>query len=247
MKRFMVLPVVALLALAACSSGGSKKNASTNSTTSSTPSTPVTVQAFSPEPNSVQGVCGNGIVIDLAVKSKDPNLLKAGIRAAQPGQPGRNPIYQNLVVTLSTTDPALGGPQANIAGLFQIVSVSQQPDGSGEIWATWVNGQPRFGVDLDSTLDAYVVSDAAPATVPADRTGLNVVSNVVHVPFHVAGAVGNTPCSQTTTTVAGATTTSGRATTTTVHTTTTKAATTTTHTTPSTTAAPPPTSSAPGQ
>jgi hypothetical protein len=239
MKRFMVLPVVALLTLAACSSGGSKKNASANSTTSSTASTQVTVQAFSPEPNSVQGVCGNGIVIDLAIRSKDPNLLKAGIRAAQPGQPGRNPIYQNLVVTLSTTDPALGGPQANIAGLFQIVSVSQQSDGSGEIWATWVNGQPRFGVDLDSALDAYVVSDAAPATVSADRTGLNVVSNVVHVPFHVAGAVGNTPCSQTTTTVSGATSTTGR-TTTTVRTTTSKA-TTTTHATTSSTAAPTPT------
>jgi hypothetical protein len=49
------------------------------------------------------------------------------------------------------------------------VSVSQQSDGSGEIWATWVNGQPRFGVDLDSALDAYVVGDPAPATVPADR------------------------------------------------------------------------------
>jgi hypothetical protein len=81
-----------------------------------------------------------------------------------------------------------------------------------------------------------VVSDPAPATVPADRTGLNVVSNVVHVPFHVAGAVGNTPCSQTTTTVSGATSTSGR-TTTTTHTTTSKA-TTTTHATTSTTAAP---------
>jgi hypothetical protein len=235
MKRFMVLPVVALLALAACSSGGSKKNTASG-TTSSTAATPATVQAFSPEANSVQGVCGNGIVIDLAIRSKDPNLLKAGIRAAQPGQPGRNPIYQNLVVTLSTTDPALGGPQANIAGLFQIVSVSQQSDGSGEIWATWVNGQPRFGVDLDSALDAYVVSDPAPATVPADRSGLNVVSNVVHVPFHVAGAVGNTPCSETTTTVSGATSTSGR-TTTTTHTTTSKA-TTTTHATTSTTAAP---------
>src|SRR3954463_2998683 len=159
MKRFMVLPVVAGLILAACSSGGSKKNTAA-STTSSSSATAVTVQVFSPEPNSVQGVCGNGIVIDLSIRAKDPNLLKSAIRAAQPGQPGRNPAYQNLVVTLSTTEPALGGPQANIAGLFQIVSVSQQPDGSGEIWATWVNGQPRFGVDVDSALDAFVVGDA---------------------------------------------------------------------------------------
>src|SRR3954447_4926462 len=211
MKRFMVLTATAALVLAACSSGGSKKTAS--STTSSSAPTAATVQAFSPEPNSVQGVCGNGIVIDLSIRAKDPNLLKAAIRAAQPGQPGRNPIYQNLVVTLSTTEPALGGPQANIAGLFQIISVSQQPDGSGEVWATWVNGQPRFGVDLDSALDAYVLSDAAPATAPADRTGLNVVSNVVHVPFHVAGAVGSTPCAATTSVPASASST-GRTTTT---------------------------------
>jgi hypothetical protein len=164
--------------------------------------------------------------------------LKAAIRAAQPGQPGRNPAYQNLVVTLATTEPSLGGPQANIAGLFQIVSVSQQPDGSGEIWATWVNGQPRFGVDVDSAVDAYVVSDPAPATVPADRSGLNVVSNVVHVPFHVAGSVGNTPCAPTTTTSGSTssttrTTTTAR-TTTTLHTTTTRATTSTTSPTPTT-------------
>ncbi len=240
MKRFMVMSAAALLVLAACSSGGSKKSTAAKSTTSTSAATPVTLTVYSPEANSVQGVCGNGIVIDLAVKSKDPNLLKSGIRAAQPGQPGRNPIYQNLVVTLSTTEPALGGPQANIAGLFQIVSVSQS-DGSGEIWATWVNGQPRFGVDLDSALDAYVVSDPAPATVPADRAGLNVVSNVAHVPFHVAGSVGNTPCSQTTTTVSGATSTSGR-TTTTARTTTSRASTTTRATTSTTHATTPPTS-----
>jgi hypothetical protein len=130
MKRFMVLTVAAALVLAACSSGGSKKKAA-SSTTSSTAATPATVQVFSPEPNSTQGVCGNGIVIDLAIRAKDSNLLKAAIRPGQPGQPGRNPAYQNLVVTLSTTEPGLGGPQANIAGLFQIVSVSQQSDGSG--------------------------------------------------------------------------------------------------------------------
>src|SRR3954470_19957363 len=118
MKRFMVLTVAAAMVLAACSSG-SKKKAASNSTTSSTAATAATVQVFSPEPNSIQGVCGNGIVIDLAIKSRDSNLLKAAIRPSQPGQPGRNPAYQNLVVTLSTTEPGLGGPQGNIAGLFQ--------------------------------------------------------------------------------------------------------------------------------
>jgi hypothetical protein len=237
MKRFMVLTVAVAVVLAACSSGGSKKKAASNSTTSSTAATAATVQVFSPEPNSIQGVCGNGIVIDLSIKSRDSNLLKAAIRASQPGQPGRNPAYPNLVVTLSTTEPSLGGPQANIAGLFQIVSVSQQSDGSGEVWATWVNGQPRFGVDIDSALDAYIVGQDAPATVPADRAGLNVASNVAHVPFHVAGSVGNQACAPTTSTPASSTSTSGR-TTTTARTTTSKA-TTTTHATTSTTSVTP--------
>src|SRR5436305_77223 len=196
MKRFMVLSVAATLVLAACSSGGSKKTAS--STTSSSAATAATVTAFSPEPNSIQGICGNGIVVDLAIKSRNPELLRAAIRSGQTGQNGRNPAYQNLVVTLSTTEPSLGGPQANIAGLFQIVSVSQQPDGSGEVWATWVNGQPRFGIDVDSALDAYIVGEPAPATVPADRAGVNGASNIAHVPFHVAGSVGSTPCAPTT-------------------------------------------------
>jgi hypothetical protein len=224
MKRFMVLSMVAAVLLAACSSGGSKKTSA--SSTSSSALTAVTLQAFSPEPNSIQGVCGVGIVIDLSIRSKDLNLVKAGIRAAQNGQPGRNPVYQNLVVTLATTDPALGGSQANIAGLFQIVSISQQPSGEGEVWLTWTNGQPRFGVDVDSTLDAYVLGDPAPATVPSDHTGLNVVSNVVHVPFHVAGSVGNTPCAATSTSAPGSSSTTGR-TTTTARTTTSKATTTT--------------------
>src|SRR5438270_12979762 len=234
MRRLIVLPLVAAVLLAACSSGGSNKTSASSSTSSSAP-TEVTLQAFSPEPNSIQGVCGDGIVIDLSVRSKNLNLVKAGLRAALAGQPGRNPVYQNIVVTLSTTDPSLGGSQANIAGLFQIVSISQQPSGEGEVWLTWTNGQPRFGIDVDSTLDAYVLGEAAPATVPADHTGLNVVSNVVHVPFHVAGSVGNTPCAATTTTSGSST--PGR-TTTTFRTTTSKA-TTTTKSTTSTTPSPP--------
>jgi hypothetical protein len=92
------------------------------------------------------------------------------------------------VVTLSTTDTSIGGPQANLADLFQLVGVSQQSDGSAEVWATWVNAAAKFGVDVDSALEAYVVRGDAPATVPSDRNGLDVVSNVIQVQFHIAGA-----------------------------------------------------------
>jgi hypothetical protein len=227
MRRFLVLFITAALLLAACSSGGSKKKtAAVSSTTSSTSATAVTGQAFSPEPSSTQGVCGVGIVADLAFKSKDASLLKVGFRAVSPGRPGRAAVFPNLVVTLTTTDAALGGPQANLADLFQIVSTSQLVDGNTEVWATWTNPAARFGVDVDSVLEAYVLRNDAPATVPADRSGLDLVSNVIHTSFHVAGPGCTTSTSSS---VPGGSTTSRPLTTTTTRlTTTTKATTTTT-------------------
>jgi hypothetical protein len=228
MRRFLVLFITAALVLAACSSGGSKKKpAAVSSTTSSTSATAVTGQAFSPEPKSTQGVSGTGIVVDVAFRSKDPTLVKAGIRTSGPGRPGRNAAFPGLVITLSTTDASLGGPQANLADLFQIVSVSQQEDGSAEVWATWVNAAAKFGVDVDSVLEAYVVRGDAPATVPADRNGLDVVSNVLNVSFHIAGLAAGGTSTSSSSSVPAASTTSRVATTTTRLTTTTKATTTT--------------------
>ena len=102
--------------------------------------------------------------------------------------------------------------------LFQIVSISKQSDGSTEVWATWINGKASFGLDVDSTLEAYVVNGDAPATVPTDRTGLDVLSNIVTVRFHVSAAAAGTSTSS-----AGGliSTTSGARTTTTLRTTTT--------------------------
>ena len=215
MRRLMVLTLVAALALTACSS--SKKKTASSGTTSTSASTRVTGQAYSPEDGSTQGVNSTGIVIDLAFRSKEPDLVKATVRAATAGKPGRNANFPGLVVTLSTTAASLGGPQANLADLFQIVGVSTQSDGSSEVWATWINGKALFGLDVDSTLEAYVVSGDAPATVPTDRTGLDVVSNIVTFKFHISAGP------PTSTTAAGgvtATSFSGR-TATTFHTTTT--------------------------
>ena len=232
-----MLLITATLVLAACSSGGSKKKATAASTTTSSTAaaTAVTGQAFSPEPNSTQGVSGTGIVVDLAFRSKDPTLVKAGIRTTGPGRPGRNAAFPSLVVTLSTTDASLGGPQANLADLFQIVSVSQQSDGSAEVWVTWINAAPKFGVDVDSMLEAYLVRGDAPVSVPADRSGLDVVSNVINVSFHVAGpATGASTTSSSS--VSSSSTTSRPLTTTTARvTTTTHATTTTSSTVPATT------------
>jgi hypothetical protein len=240
MRRFVLVFVASALVLSACSSGGGKKKstAAVSSTTSTTASsTAVTGQAFSPEANSIQGTGGAGILVDLAFKTKEADLLKAAVRTTSPGRPGRNPAFPGLVVTLSTTDPALGGAQANLADLFQIISTAQLPDGSTQVWATWANGLPRFGTDVDSVLEAYVVRGDAPVSVTSDRSGLDVVSNVINVQFHIGG--GSTTGSSTSTTAVGGSTTTRRVTTTTrAATPTTRPATTTSHVTTATTTSP---------
>ena len=60
-----------------------------------------------------------------------------------PVKPGRLDALPGLVVTLSTTGDGAGGPTANLANLFQIVSVSRQADGSAAVWATWIQRQAR--------------------------------------------------------------------------------------------------------
>src|SRR5438445_605137 len=122
--RWLAVAVATALLVAACSSGGKKKATTATSTTSTTLATAVTGKAFSPEPDSVQGVGGVGIVVDLAFRSKDASLLSAEIRSGGGAKPGVNAAFPGLVVTLSRTDPSLGGPSANLADLFQIVSVS---------------------------------------------------------------------------------------------------------------------------
>ncbi|MCU1449373.1 MAG: hypothetical protein JWP02_1543, partial [Acidimicrobiales bacterium] len=154
-------------------------------------------------------------------------------RAISPGRPGRSAVFPNLGVTLSTTDLALGGPQANLADLFQIVSVFQEPDGTAGVWATWTNTAPRFGIDTDAVLEAYVLRDNAPATLPADRAALDTISNVIHTPFHIAGPGCTTSSSSSS--VPASTTSRPAATTTTRAATTTTRATTTTSSAPATT------------
>ncbi|GAC1532687.1 MAG: hypothetical protein NVS3B12_10920 [Acidimicrobiales bacterium] len=166
----------------------------------------MTGNAFSPEKGSIQGIGGKGLIVDLAFKAADAATLPGSFRLggalpdpASPVKPGHNPAFPGLVVTLSTTAAANGGAPANLANLFQIVSTSKQTDGTTEVWATWTNAKPGFGIDVDSQLDAYTVAGDAPDMVPADRSSLTLTSNVITVPFHIAGPKPATAASTTTT------------------------------------------------
>lgn len=244
MRRPIVLAVLATLVLVSCSSG-SKKGSSTPTselfqptTTSSLPTTPVVAKVLSPDKGSVQGSGGKGMVVALVFTAKDASALPAQFRlggalpSAPSVKPGHNAAFPGLVVTLSTTSTPLGGPSANLANLFQIVSPAVQPDGSMQVIAVWTNAQAGFGSDVDATLDAYTVSGTAPDVAPQLAPDTNVTSNTAEVTFHVSSTGEDNPAvgaSTTSTTAKGATTTTAKpATTTTVKPTTTVAPTTTT-------------------
>jgi len=172
------------------------------------------------------------MVVALSFTARDATVLPATFRlgGALPSpaaaiRPGHNPAFPGLVVSLSTTGTALGGPSANLANLFQIVSPALQLDGSVHVSAIWTNTQVDFGSDVDTTLVAYVVTGTAPDVVPPTQANIDVISNPLEVTFRVspitdaaaaaAAAAAASASASPTTTVAGATTTSVRPTTTT--------------------------------
>src|SRR6266480_6723067 len=93
--RWLALAVATTLLLVACNSGGSKQKTTTTvtSSTSTTVATAVTGKALSPEPDSVQGAGGVGVVVDLAFRTKDPSLLQAQLRTSGGAKPGVNTAF----------------------------------------------------------------------------------------------------------------------------------------------------------
>lgn len=260
MLRRLLFAGLAAVLLAACSGGDGDGSSPTTTpfvfdgTSTTLPTTPVVAKVLSPEPASVQGAGGRGMVVAFKFSAKDPSVLPAEFRLggalpppAPAAKPGHNPAFPGLVVGLSSTGSALGGPSVNLANLFQVVSPSLQLDGSREVSAVWTNLAVDFGSDIDTTLSAYIVAGTAPDTIPPSQANIDVLSNTIEITFHIgaAGAGGALApaidaSSTTSSTARGATTTSVRATTTTARAATTVAPTTTR---PSTTTTVPPTTS----
>jgi len=103
--------------------------------------------------------------------------------------PGASPAFPGLVVLLSTTPTVNGtllqGPSTNLAGVFQINTVALTNNGTKQLWSTWQIGAPTFGINRQANLTVFVVNGTAPTsvTLPAQ----NVISNIVEVPFTIAG------------------------------------------------------------
>lgn len=101
--------------------------------------------------------------------------------------PGASSSAPGLVATLSTTPnlpgTPLAGPRTNLAGVFQINSVTRVR-GLRQTWNDWQVTSPGFfGQDTAATLTVYAVRGQAPDVVPAG--GLTPVSNVVRYRFQI--------------------------------------------------------------
>jgi predicted lipoprotein with Yx(FWY)xxD motif len=158
--------------------------------------TPVKVEVVTPGSGDVAGA-GGVFNIDLSLQAQNakgnsllspangyvPFFNDIGAPTFGPGMP--DPGAPGLVVTLSTTPAAAGGPQANLAGVFQLNAVNQHA-GRIQTYNDWQVGSAGFfGTGVPTTLTAYVVQGTAPGAIPAG--GLTPISNVVHETFTIGG------------------------------------------------------------
>ena len=156
---------------------------------------PVALVAVTPGQGDTAGA-GGAFNIDLALLARNARgneLLSAanGYRqglnlppaaTSAPGMP--DPDVPGLVVTLSTTPAAIGGPHANLAGLFQENAVAQS-FGQQQVFSDWGVAKPgAFGTNTHTTLTAYVVSGTAPGTVTGNEKR---ISNTVRETFTIGG------------------------------------------------------------
>ena len=125
-----------------------------------------------------QNATGNNLLS--AANGYRPGLNLPPAATFGPGMP--DPNAPGLVVTLSTTPQAAGGPNANLAGVFQINSVSRH-HGLTRVINDWEVGVPGFfGKNKPTTLTAYLVKGTAPGIVTGHE---KPISNVIHETFTI--------------------------------------------------------------
>ena len=157
---------------------------------------PVRLKMITPTAGEKAGAGGAfNVAVSIQARSAAGNRLLSAAHGYAPffNQPGsptfgpgmKDPGAPGLVVTLSTTPQMAGGPTANLAGVFQLNTVSRR-HGLIRTLNDWQVTSPGFfGTGRTATLTAYVVRGTAPGTVPTG--GPRAVSNVVHETFTIAG------------------------------------------------------------
>ena len=148
-----------------------------------------------PQPGDIAGA-GGDFTVDLIARALNatgnhvlsasngyrPGLNLPPAATFGPGKP--DPNAPGLVVTLSTTPRAAGGPNANLAGVFQLNSVSRH-HGLTRVINDWEVGVPGFfGKNKHTTLTAFLVRGTAPGIVTGHE---RPISNVIHETFTIGG------------------------------------------------------------
>jgi hypothetical protein len=146
-----------------------------------------------PKPGDIAGT-GGDFTVDLkalalnatgntqlsAANGYRPGLNLPPAKTFGPAMP--DPNVPGLVVTLSTTPQAAGGPKANLAGVFQLNSVTSH-QGLTRVITDWEVGVPGFfGKNKPTTLTAYLVKGTAPGIVTGHE---QPISNVIHETFTI--------------------------------------------------------------
>jgi hypothetical protein len=149
----------------------------------------VQLVVVTPSPYETAGA-GGVFNVDLALLARDGNGnnelsagngYKPGINAS-PGIGKPDPFAPGLVVLLSTTPKAAGGPDANLAGVFQLTDVANN-HGLAQVLADWEVGKPgAFGDGSPTTLTAFLVSGTAPGILSGT---VHPISNVVRETFTI--------------------------------------------------------------
>jgi hypothetical protein len=134
------------------------------------------IHLFTPTSGDHAGIGGTGFFVDLKADMNLP-LARSGFGGQGPATgAGKDKRFPSLIAVLST---AKAGPGKNLAGLFDVVGVTDQSADKTQLWATWQAAKPNFGtgastltVAIADDTDHNGVLDDAPDTVPdADHDG----------------------------------------------------------------------------
>jgi hypothetical protein len=113
------------------------------------------IHLFTPTSGDRAGLQSKGFFIDLKADMNVP-LARSGFGGQGPAPGiGQDKRFPSLIVMLSTTKAGAG---KNLAGLFDIVGVTDSSADKTQLWATWQVGKPNFGTGA-STVYVALASD----------------------------------------------------------------------------------------
>jgi hypothetical protein len=156
---------------------------------------PIVVSVITPTGRGAAGANGTfNVDVELQARTRSDNNRLSPNRGYRPflnlpdqdtfGPGLPDPGAPGLVVLLSTTPAAAGGPNTNLAGVFQLNAV-EKVNHLRTTFNDWQVGVPGFfGRDVNATLTVFVVAGTAPGHV--DMSRVHPISNIAHVHFHIA-------------------------------------------------------------